>query len=309
MSFSPDLRPTKKYIHELEHGDIVEINAYIGPMPNVSQFKRMRILMIKHCIITNPHSHPLPDWIEHLSIDCTKIGELPSLPSRLNRLCVEHTDITELPTLPPTLTQLSISNNPSLTELPLLPAGLTSLCCPRNRLRSLPCLPSKIFSLACFSNCLEDLPPLPPNLIFAEISGNPFKFMPYKDIALSRRVENPLLQTKLFQINAIHRFREAYYCAKCGPALKRWLWRAREQQAIRQCNPAHLKKCLEYIPDDMLEYATDVIFSLKDGFVETSRRFESEFQDSKSIIQSSELVQKILEDLANGHVLKIRLSR
>lgn len=286
------------YVANLEDEYILHIVGCIGPLPDFSRFKRVKILHFSDCEITGPYKYPLPESIKHLSFICTKIGELPPLPSRLDELCVGQTDISRLPPLPHTLTQLSISKNLLLTELPLLPAGLNRLYCPCNDLIRLPKLPPNLFSLTCNKNSLDDLPPLPKCMILVEVSNNPLKFMPYQDVTV--RPLPTTLQTKIFSINAIHRFRAAYYCTKYGLVLKQWLWRVREQRAVKQCNPVYLKKCLEYIPDDMFEYATDVIFSLKGGALEASRRFESEFRDCKSIVHSRELAQKILENLANG---------
>jgi len=255
-----------EYVSKLNDSQIIEIYGAIGPLPDLSRFTRMRKLCLTRCIITEVAA-PLPDWIEHLSIYHANIGELPArLPLKLKRICVEHSDIKRLPVLPTTVVECCVANNPNLVELASpLPPNLTQLLCARNRIRALPALPDKLYILSCHTNALHDLPVLPAQIIYVEVIGNPLGHMPiqYPEMTMIEDIIPPrqgLLKRQIQYVNAIHQFRRTYSYAKFGGRFRTCLWKIRERNARRQCDPVYLAKCLEHIPEDMLDYATDLIF-------------------------------------------------
>lgn len=113
--------------------------------------------------------------LKELTIQNTKIIELPELPDTLISInCLDNL-ITELPdNLPPNLIELCCSQN-KLTKLPSnLPPNLKHLSCSQNQLTELPSnLPANLIRISCNNNLITELPTnLPATLLFLYCSNN-----------------------------------------------------------------------------------------------------------------------------------------
>jgi hypothetical protein len=105
---------------------------------------------------------PIPEGIEHLSLQMMHITELPPLPESLEVLDLGHLDITTLPVLPASLKHLYLNGNWELTSLPdhFPPTLEVFYCAGSQKLASIPPVPASMTELTLEKSGITELPPL-----------------------------------------------------------------------------------------------------------------------------------------------------
>jgi hypothetical protein len=244
--------------------DRLHIERCIGEFPDLSKFPNARRVFITNCIIT-ASLHPIPNWIQSLSIEHTEIRELPDLSSNLRRLYISSSSIERLPDhLPLDMTELILERLSNITKLPQhLPPNLSKLICISTGVPELPELPIDMYTLYCWDNQLSRLPAIPCGLRTIRCSGNPFEKMPWIHLLYYTEVESPSASQLIINkrdVDVVRRFREMYYAVRLRERFKRWLWRPREREVMEALDPVKLAEFVNNVLPDNLESALDLFF-------------------------------------------------
>ena len=181
----------------------------------------------------------LPEDITEINISYRKLTYIPKSIIRfknLKQLYCDRNEIIALPILPQSLIHLYCNHNQIVT-LPILPQSLTNLYCYCNQIIALPILPQSLTHLDCGSNKIINLAILPSSLTYLYCSDNNFENQ-YPDLEIST-------------IRKIQRFKRKYYYWKCKAWFTEWMWRAREQIALREWHPDRMQEKIEAFGGDL----------------------------------------------------------
>jgi len=99
----------------------------------------------------------IPDYIENVIIQNSRIDTLPKLPSKLVNLTITKTNITKLEGLPDTLFLLNVSNN-KIKYIDKFPSKLEKIDISSNLLETIPMIPTSVVNFTCSCNKLTIFP-------------------------------------------------------------------------------------------------------------------------------------------------------
>jgi len=244
--------------------DLLYIDKCEGEFPDLRDFKFARRVFITNCKLrTYPYTLPIPNWVESLSIEFTKINELPCLPINLTRLYISRTTLERLPDyLPHSLNEFILEYSPLIDTLPSLPYKLSKLVCVNTSIRELPPLPEYLYILYCWNNQLIRLPQIPLSLRYLRCVGNPFSEMPWVKLLHEKGPNFSQVQINLFTLETVIRFREMYYAVRLRERFKRWLWRPREREAMAELHPSRVMEFVENTASEDMESTLDRFYSI-----------------------------------------------
>lgn len=245
--------------------DLLYIDKCEGEFPDLHRVKHVRRVFITNCKIkVYPHTPPIPDWIESLSIEFTEINELPRLPKHLRRLYICRSNLERLPDrLPGDIFELILEYIHRIDKLPPLPNKLGKLVCVNTSIRELPPLPEDLYLLYCWDNQLTRLPRIPTRLRYFRCAGNPFSEMPWIKELHGNVYGLPISQVHISRecIETVFQFQEMYYAVRLRDRFKKWLWRTREREAKEFLDPVRLAEFVENVEPAELESTLDRFFS------------------------------------------------
>jgi len=244
--------------------DLLYIDKCEGEFPDLRAFKYARRVFITNCKLhTYPHTIPIPNWIESISIEFTEINEVPPLPINLRRLYISRTSLERLPDyLPYMLYEFIVEESPRLEKLPQLPNTLSKLVCVNTSIRELPKLPEELYILYCWNNRLTRLPEIPRSLRYLRCAGNLFSDMPWINLLHGGGPTLSQVHINRIDIETVLRFREIYYAVRFREQFKRWLWRPREREAMEEMNPIRLAEFVQSASPEKLDSALDCFYSI-----------------------------------------------
>jgi len=112
----------------------------------------------------------LPDKLKFIKIDYTKIQVVPALPDTLQQFSATNSELIRLPNrLPDGLEFLTLTHS-KVTKLPRLPRDLKNLLISHTSIRRLPEIPEGMQAMECDHTNISVLPRLPNSLTYIDIS-------------------------------------------------------------------------------------------------------------------------------------------
>lgn len=212
-------------------------------LPNLEElsFPKNRITRVK-----------LPDSLKYLNCRSNKIVNL-KIPTHLQVLYCDNNLISSL-VINDTLQHLECSNN-KITQI-TLNEQISQINISHNRIVKLPILPKSILTLNIRATDIHDCFEIPPQMEYLFLYGTPVYHKLQSFLNTDEHISDPKIIKSAFEtIQSIEkRFRYAYYCLKLKERMMTWLWRSRENIAIKKYHPDNLIEWLSHHDYDTLDH-------------------------------------------------------